>query len=169
MSLFVHLTPEKYVADIERSGIKQGRSWSGGPKGVFAMPVVRNFYISHQWLRELKRGGQRTIVAVYFRIPDDEFVWIGHYGVQHWEMTAAEAEGVMMSADNREGYEVVIPRKITSKEIHRTRTLRQVVGWRYQPGAHKLSTCMCVVCNPKGAINSRKKWRRWEDRQAESD
>jgi hypothetical protein len=162
MAMFVHLTAEKNVKLIARSGIKP--RLKAGWLGVFAMPVTRNFYVSHQWLRELKRNGQRTICAVYFRIPDTELVWVGHYNSNHREISAAEAAALMQAAQNREGYEVVIGRKIESREIHRIRRLPQVIGWRYMPGAHQLSTCMCIVCNPPGSINSRKKWQAWEDR-----
>lgn len=165
MAMLVHLTPEKNVKAILRSGItcqKKGY-WRSG--GVYAVPVTRNFYVSHQWLRELKRGGQRTICAVYFRIPDDEQVWVGHYNQNHRYMTAAEAASIMSAADIRKGYEVIIPRPIAKSEIHRVRHLPQVIGWRYMPGAHKFSTCMCIVCNPPGSIKSRRKWRAWEARQ----
>ncbi|MFD1044409.1 hypothetical protein ACFQ1S_01775, partial [Kibdelosporangium lantanae] len=70
MALFVHLTPEKNAKGIARSGIKLG------PRGVFCVPMVPSYVISHQWLRELRRGGQRTFVAVDFRIPDDEPVTV---------------------------------------------------------------------------------------------
>lgn len=165
MAMFVHLTPEKNVKAILRAGIRRLRERSQRPGGVYAMPVTRNFYVSHQWLRELKRNGQRTICAVYFRIPDGEEVWVGHYSQNHRSMTAAEAGAIMLSTESREGYEVVIPRKITEHEIHRVRHLRQVVGWRYMPDAHRLSTCMCIVCNPPGSIKSRRKWHVWETRQ----
>lgn len=129
-----------------RSGIKPLPK--AGWRGVFAMPVTRNFYISHQWLRELKRNGQRTIYGIYFRIPDTEAVWVGHYNRNHREMSAAQAAAVMLSSESREGYEVIVCRKVKSTEIHRIRRVPQIVGWRYMPGAHELSTCMCVVCNP---------------------
>ena len=174
MAMFVHLTPEKNLKAILRSGITALRkkprhrlpAW--GPfehGGVYATPVTRNFYVSHQWLRELKRGGQRTVCAVYFRIPDYEWVWVGHYNQNHRVMPAAEAAALMTSSESWEGYEVIIPRKVLRSEIHRTRQLPQVIGWRYMPGAHKLSTCMCIVCNPPGTINSRKKGLLWEARQ----
>src|SRR5262249_43604502 len=97
---------------------------------------------------------------------DEEEVWVGHYNEHHRAMSAAEAAKVMMAAESREGYEVIIPRKITAREIHRVRRVSQVIGWRYIPGAHKISKCMCIVCNPVGSINSRKKWRAWEDRNS---
>lgn len=54
------------VALIRRNGIRRLRKARGGwPVGIFAMPVTRNFYISHQWLRELKRRGQGAIAGVY--------------------------------------------------------------------------------------------------------
>jgi hypothetical protein len=129
------------------------------------MPVTPDFYLSHQWLRELKRGGQRTICGVYFRIPDDESVWVGHYNRNQRALSAAEAVDLIMTSEAAEGYEVLVPRAIAPGEIQRVRTLPQVVGWRYQPGAHELSTCMCVVCNPPGTINSRRKGDAWEARQ----
>jgi len=132
---------------------------------VFAVPVTRSFYVSHQWLRELKRDGQRTISAVYFRIPDDEQVWIGHYNGPHRAVSANEAAAIMSAAEAREGYEVIIPRPIASSEIHRVRNLPQVIGWRYMPGSHKLCKCMCVVCNPAGSIKSKRKGQAWESKQ----
>jgi hypothetical protein len=165
MARFVHLTPAKNVKSILRAGITRLHESGWRPTGVYAMPVTRSFYVSHQWLRELKRAGQRTIWAVYFQIPDGEKVWMGHYNQNHCAMTAAEAASVISNADSSEGYEVIIPRRILSSEIRRARRLPQVIGWRYMPGAHQLSTCMCIVCNPPGTINSRRKWQRWEAKQ----
>jgi len=62
--VFVHLTSQRNVASIRRGGIGL-RKRLFRPRGVYAMPVTRNFYISHQWLRELRRLGGGTIVAVY--------------------------------------------------------------------------------------------------------
>jgi hypothetical protein len=62
-------------------------------------------------------------------------------------MTAAEAVAVFLSADVREGWEVIIPRRISAQEIHRVRTLPQVVGWRYSPAAKgKPPFCTCRFC-----------------------
>jgi hypothetical protein len=170
--MFVHLTPEKHVKQILRAGIipprRPSRWLTSWPGCVYAMPVTPDFYLSHQWLRELKRQGQRTICAVYFRIPDEESVWVGHYSQNHRSMTAAEAVGLILESRAVEGYEVIISRPITAGEIYRVRHLPQVVGWRYQPGAHELSTCMCIVCNPPGTINSRKKGEAWEARQGQA-
>ena len=71
MPVFVHLTLHSNVASIRRGGIGL-RKRRFRPRGVYAMPVTRNYYVSHQWLRELRRHGGGTIVAVYFRVPDDE-------------------------------------------------------------------------------------------------
>ena len=75
------------------------------------MPVTRNFYVSHQWLRELKRRGQGVITGIYFRIPDDETVWVGHYDQAHQSMTAAEAAATILATEPSEGFEVIIPRR----------------------------------------------------------
>jgi hypothetical protein len=76
MATFVHLTAEKNIKGILRNGISRLRRSAGRPHGIFAMPVTRNFYVSHQWLRELRRRGQGSVAAVYFRIPDNkQFAW----------------------------------------------------------------------------------------------
>jgi hypothetical protein len=148
MPLFVHLTPESRATLIRRNGISRLRKGVGrGPAGIFAVPVTRNFYISHQWLRELKRRGGGPLAGVYFRIADCEIVWVGHYGRAHQPMTAAKASAEFMAAESREGWEVLIPRRIEAKEIHRVRSLPQVLGWRYYPGAKgKAPFCTCKFC-----------------------
>jgi hypothetical protein len=148
MPMFVHLAPESRVALIRRNGIGRLRKGIGErPDGLFAMPVTRNFYVSHQWLRELKRRGQGVVAGIYFRISDSESVWVGHYGQAHRKMTAAEATAEFMAAENREGWEVIIPRRVEAKAIHRVRSLPQVVGWRYSPGAKgKPPVCTCRYC-----------------------
>lgn len=148
MATFVHLTPEPLAERIRRNGItKLRKPRPGFPGGIFAVPVTRSFYVSHQWLRELKRGGQRTIAAVYFRIDDDTTVWVGHYNSPARAMTAAQAVAEFMSGESREGWQVVIPERVDSRKITRIRTLRQVIGWRYAPDAKgKLPFCTCDFC-----------------------
>lgn len=159
MAQFVHLTPEKAVAAVRRSGIKAQRydraEIEGFERVVHAMPVVEDFYVSHQWLRELKRSGQRTIVGIYFRIPDAERVLVGHYGQNKRSVTAAEAVGIVRDAENAEGFEVVIPRRIEAKEIQRVAALPQVTGWRYYPGAKGRKPCGCAFC-VRGDIKARR-------------
>jgi hypothetical protein len=156
MAMFVHLAPESKAKSILRSGLRLPRKAAGRPRAVYALPVTRNYVLSHQWLRELKRSGQRTFVAVHFRLPDDEPVEVGHYGRPHLAMTAAEAAALVMKAPDAEGYEVRIPRAVSAREIHAIRAVRQVLGWRYFPGAHGKPPCPCPVCLPRGEIRSRR-------------
>lgn len=157
MAMFVHLTPESRASQIRRSGIRGMRRASGdSPGGVFAVPVTRNYFVSHQWLRELRRNNKGPVAGVYFRVPDDERVWVGHYRQAHTWMTAAQAVGVFMVADDALGWEIVIPRRIDAAEIHRIRSLPQVLGWRYWPGANgKAPFCACKFCT-RGEYGSRK-------------
>jgi hypothetical protein len=145
--MFVHLALESRAALISRNGIRRLRRPCGNfPGGVFAVPVTRNFYVSHQWLRELKRRNAGPMLGVYFRISDEEQVWVGHYGQAHRWISAAEAVAEFMAAESREGWEVIIPRRIEASEIHRIRQLPQVVGWRYLPGSHGTKPCGCDFC-----------------------
>lgn len=162
MAMFVHLAPEKRVKAILRNGISRLRkNRMSGQSGIFAMPVTRNFYVSHQWLRELKRRGQGEIVAVYFRVPDEEVVWLGHYNQAHQQMTATEAATTILAASPAEGCEVIIPRRIDATEIHRVRKLPQVVGWRYYPGAHGRRPCGCPYCQ-RGDYGARRLREKYE-------
>lgn len=160
--MFVHLAPESARAAIRRSGIKRSPTPEGIPLSVYAMPLTGNFYIAHQWMRELKASGARSMVAVYFRIPDDEPVWVGHYREVHAQVTASEAIGIVMHAENAEGFEVLVPRKVTAKEIHRIKHLLQVVGWRHYPEAHGRKPCGCSFCQQYGRPGSAKLRERYE-------
>jgi hypothetical protein len=155
MAMFVHLTSEKNANQIARNGIRLRRSAASAGRVVFAMPVTRNYFVSNQWLRELKRAGQRTIIAVQFRIPDTQVVLVGHYGAEHRRMTAAEAVNLVSRTENAEGFEVLIPRRIDASEIQGVRHLKQVVGWRYFPGSHGRPPCGCEYCQ-RGQVNGRK-------------
>ena len=155
MAMFVHLALESRIKAIQRSGIRLARRPAPYPPGVFAMPVTRNFYVSHQWLRELRRRNQGPLVGVYFRIADSELVTVGHYGKQPERMTAAEATAVIMSCQAAEGYEIIVLRSIAPTEIHRVRRLPQVIGWRYHPGSHGKRPCGCPYCQ-RGQYGARK-------------
>jgi hypothetical protein len=158
MPLLVHLTPEKKVAAIRRTGIKPGRKMGA----VFAMPVLQNFIVTHQWLRELRRKGQRSYWGLYFRIPDDEIVWFGHYNSDHVEISAAAAVGIIMKVDDPLGMQIIVERRIETKEIMKIRPLPQVIGWRYLPHAHEKRLCVCPCCVRRGQPFSRKLRKEWE-------
>src|ERR1700722_11710479 len=136
MAMFVHLTTESRIPRIRRNGIARLRKVAGtSTAGVHAVPVTRNFYASHQWLIESMRRRQGPIAGIYFRVPDEQPVWIGHYGQAHRFVTAAEAVAQFTKADDPLGWEVVVPRRIEADEIHKTRRLPQVIGWRFFPAA----------------------------------
>lgn len=152
MPILVHLTPEKNVKRILHSGIRKSK-WSG----VYCLPVLQNYYASHQWLRELRRSGQRNLVGVYFRVPDDEMVWFGHYSRPHRYLPVNEAIRLLMSVTDPQGYEMIIARAISPKEIHKIQAVPQVVGWRYAPGVRSRSWCICPMCVSPGEFKSSKK------------
>ncbi len=174
MPTFVHLAAEKDVKRITAHAIRGRRTrlpTSTGrvevPQGVFCMPVLPDFHLTHQWLRELKRRGQRTLVGIYFRLPSEEPVWVGRYNQPHQQTSAGEAIRTVMECGDAEGFEIIVPRGISAKEIKRTRHLPQTVGWRYYPKSHAdKPTCACPYCLPPGSINSQRLRRRIEAQRA---
>jgi hypothetical protein len=152
MPTLIHIADEKDTGSIRRAGIRIGKFRDG----IYAMPVLGNFVVSHQWLRELKRRGARTLCAVHFRIPDAETVRMGHYSKDHVEVTAAAAAGAIMHAEDPLGMQIIVPRAIAAKEIRAIRRVPQVLGWRYFPGAHARKPCGCPYCQSSGGIKTRK-------------
>ena len=136
MPQFIHLADAKDIASIERNGLRLGEcAW--GRKGVFAVPVLPSYTLTHQWLRELKRRGMKTLCAVQFFLPGREAVLVGHFrDGDPLETTASGAVGIFRNHVSGLGLQVVIPRKIAAEEVRRVYSPSQVAGWRYYPEAH---------------------------------
>jgi hypothetical protein len=63
-------------------------------------------------------------------------------------MSAREAVKTLMEAENRLGYEVIVPRAIGAREIRSVRSVPHVLGWRFYPQAHGNHTfCLCDWCS----------------------
>ena len=133
MPKFVHIADEKNAKKIVKNGIKVGK----GRTGIFCMPVTNDFTISHQWLRELKRSGVKTLVGVYFKIKSDEKLWFGKYFENHQFEEAGKALERFKEMDDKLGFECLIERKIEPNEISKIKSLPQTVGWRYSPTSHE--------------------------------
>ena len=168
MANFVHLAPESEQKRILKGGIKAQSLYWHGMKGVFCMPVLPDFYVTFQWLRELKRSGQRSYVGIQFKLPDQEVVYVGHYNKRPLKVSAAQAASIVGEHQDGLGLEVFIPRKIAANEIRRVRALPQKAGWRYSPTAKGTKPCACPACVPRGEINARK-LRRWAENAASED
>lgn len=142
MPILVHLADEREAANIKRNGILIGKQ----RQGIFCMPVLQNFYLSHQWLRELKRRGVRTFVGIYFRVDSKSKVFAGKYNEEHKYITLGEAIKEIQSVDDPLGYEIIIDRKIEAKAIQKIKNIPQNIGWRYYPGAKGQRPCSCAYC-----------------------
>ncbi|MDR0871551.1 MAG: hypothetical protein LBN39_12250 [Planctomycetaceae bacterium] len=143
MPTLVHIADIKDIASIRRNGIKISK-WR---TGIYCAPVTPNFFISHQWLRELKRSGIRTLCAVYFRLPSDEIVFAGRYNTLHREIPLSEAMKEFNDSDNKLGYELIIQRKIMPGEILSIKSLPQNIGWRFSPESKGQPVfCTCKYC-----------------------
>jgi len=152
MPILVHLADERETASIRKNGIKPGKH----RQGIFCMPVLQNFYVSHQWLRELKRSGARTYIGVYFKFDSQAQVYAGKYNQQHRQMELGEAIKEILTIEDPLGYELIVDRKIEAKEIEKIRHLPQKAGWRYFSGSNnKKPTCTCPVCISAGSIKGK--------------
>ena len=154
MATFVHIADAKNRDRIARNGIRLGR------RGVFSLPVTKNFFATHQWSRELRRYWQaKALVCIQFRVPDDEIVSVGTFRGPKILITAAEA--VATAADHKAplGLEVIFSRRIRADEILRIYPAPRVAGWRFSPSAKGIKPCGCRYCQ-KGEIRGRRL--RWE-------
>lgn len=158
MPMLVHLTDEKQSKKILNAGIKSGKMLNG----IYCMPVLPNFYVSHQWLRELKSGGAKTFVGVYFRLPSSEKVYAGKYNERHRHITLGEAIKEIMTLQDPLGYELIIDRKIEASEIKSIKHLPQTLGWRYMPDSHNSKPCNCEFCL-RGIIKGNRLRKKFED------
>jgi hypothetical protein len=165
MTMLVHLIDDRQRAAVKRSGIR-GQAWtlrSGGQsveiaRAVFAMPVLPNYFVTHQWLRELKRNGMRTVAGIHFKQRSDAMIWVGRYDGDHRHVPLGHAVSLIMAEPDPRGWQVVIPRSIPASAIHAVRAVPQVVGWRYFPESHDRGPwkCLCDFCVPtiRGNIKS---------------
>jgi hypothetical protein len=157
--MLVHLFDARQEKSVRRNGllgfeaqVSHAKSIVSIESAVFAMPVLPNFFASHQWLRELKRRGMRSIMAAHFRIRADALVWFGRYNAEHALVSVGEATGIIMRDADPRGFEVIVPRSIEPPSIHAIRVVPQVVGWRYFPKSHEAPgpLCLCAACNRTG-------------------
>jgi hypothetical protein len=140
MATFIHIIDERMARRIRRGGIRAtefaNRQDAAAPRrGVSCVPVVANFQMTFQWLRELKRRGHRYSCGIQFRIDDTETVYIGHYNQMPQRMTAAQSIAFYLDAEDPRGLQVIVPRAIAAREITGFRSVPQVTGWRFYPAA----------------------------------
>jgi HEAT repeats len=152
----VHLARASAERAIRKGGLRGAKasvatSPTGGivlARAVYAMPVVADFWTTFQWLRELRRGHDEQLVAVYFRVPDSESVHCGRYNEPHVVRTAAAAAVWVLK--NPAGAQVVVPRSVAPKDITGIKRVKQLVGWTEVPEPSKKFACVCSACLPHG-------------------
>ena len=155
MVSFVHIADKNNKQSLLKGGIRCPKRTSG-PRGVHAVPVIPNHATTHQWARELKRKGVKTLICVQFRIPNRENVLVGKYNGEKLKMTASEAVAAFMEHTDPMGLEVMIPRKIEPREITGTYLAPRITGWRYYPAAKGAKPfCHCKFCN-RGEIRAQR-------------
>lgn len=129
------------------------------------MPVLQSFYLSHHWLRELKRRGVKTFVGVYFKVDSKTKVFAGKYNTEHKHIGLGQAIKELQNLDDPLGYEINIDRKIEAKEIEKIKGLPQNVGWRYKPQSNGQRPCSCDYCI-KSTINANRIREKYEPQES---
>lgn len=176
MPRLVHIAAENASKRIRRNGIA-ARRWMPDPEGhpehnrvVWAFPILPSYTLTHTWARELKRWRSTALVAVTFRIADDEQVYVGHYSNTPRIASAADAVGIIVAADDVRGYQIIVPRRIEPKEIVHVRIMPKAIGWRYWPTAKgaPMRMCNCPVCMPRGEVKAQRYRRRVVKRMVEA-
>ena len=151
VSRLLHLAPESLARTIERAGIR-GAPWlvsDGAPeptrveRAVFALPVIEDFAVTFQWVRELRRCRRERVVGVYFTLPKDEEVLVGRYGAVHRRWPLSQATRWVRA--NPLGAELVVPRSIGRREVLDVRAVPQLVGWTKVAG-NPPWLCTCAYC-----------------------
>jgi len=157
MATFIHVFAEAARRSIQRRGIKAGQYAKKRGTGVYASPVTQDYYFTHQWCREIKRQQNVPKLVARFRIPDDEEVYIGRYGVQHIRVAASAAIRIAREHVAPAGLEVIIPRSIKPKEILKIYKPAKALGWRYYPEAKGKKPCGCAYCQKGEPYSAAKK------------
>jgi hypothetical protein len=153
---FVHLAPASAERAIRKGGIRGAKARVVTSStadvalahAVYAMPVVADFWTTFQWLRELRRGHDERLVAVYFRVPDSELVHCGRYSEPHALRTAAAAAAWVLR--NPAGAQVLVPHSVSARDVVSIKRLKQLVGWTEVPEASRKFACVCSACLPHG-------------------
>lgn len=167
----MHLAQEKDEKRIRKNGIRSVRLPILQPgRALFCMPVIGDFMMTHQWLRELRRSGKKNFIGVYFRLRDQEPVWAGFYNAKQELTTAGRAVKTFLAKKDKLGFQVLVPRPILPGEIIKMKRLPQNIGWRYYPLAHGKKPCLCPACLAlaKGEFRAGKMRREHLKKQGES-
>ncbi len=163
MPKFIHFAPQKLSKRIKRSGLRGGpadvrvsKETIEHQEVVFAMPMLRDFQQTHQWLREMRRWRPGKLVAVHFRLPADTEVYWGDY--HETKQLGPLSLAIRDIARDPTGKEIVIPSRIAKKNICCVRQMRQDVGWSYSPSFPRFRQCACCWLD-MGQKNSQRKLR----------
>lgn len=169
MPRLVHLAPESRRRAIERHGIRaeEAHVWDGKkgvkvPRAVYAMPILPDFSVTYQWLRELRRFHRERMVAVHFVVPSDEEVMVGRYNKPHEKVPLRVA--VRRVLEEPAGNELILLRGIRKNELALVRELTQLVGWTETPEPGAAFDCLCASCVAPGTPDLMRRVRAQFDR-----
>lgn len=111
----------------------------------------------------MRARGARSMVAVFFDLPNGEPVLLGRFNTKHLRITAVEAHRAFCTVTGPVGQEVLIPRRIEAHEIRRIKPAPRLMGWRFYPEA-KGRECFWPL---PGTIKAHRRRKQLDERMAE--
>ncbi len=126
------------------------------------MPMLPDFSIVHQWVRELRRDHDERMIAVHFRLPAATVAYVGRYNAPHSRVELREA--VPWVREHPMGAEIVVEGPIRRAAIVAIREIPQLVGWTEAPDRTKLPDCVCRACVPSGLPDTYRRVRAYFNR-----
>src|SRR5689334_11713773 len=108
------------------------------------MPLVPDFSVTYQWVRELRRWHGEKMVAVHFVLPSEEEVLVGRYATAHERLPLRDAVRRVLASPA--GNEIIVTRSVRRREIVGIRNVTQLVGWTATPEAGAKNDCVCQMC-----------------------
>jgi len=154
MATFMRIIDGREADHVASHGMSLSRM-GDGRRALYCFPVLRDFAMTHQWSRELRRSGKRHLACVQFRIPDQDAVLIGTYNGEKLTMEAAAAVATVIAHQQPIGLEVLVLASVKPSQIMRVYPAPRLVGWRYHPKAKGTRPCHCSYCN-RGEIRAQR-------------
>lgn len=131
MARLVHLARELHKASIMERGlcgasvsiVVEGEDDARIEHALYAMPVLPDLRTTYGWIHALRRWTSEKMIAIVFRIPQHERVYVGAEAKPHYPMTAHDATRWIEAHPTRA--QIIVPRPIAREDILAVRIVNE--------------------------------------------